>query len=91
MFPGQGSQSVGMQACLEPYPTIARPLFDEADEVLGFPLRELIEKGPSDTLTRTSNAQPALLAMGVAMGRVLESKDFKHKSQWVTALVSTPL
>ena len=74
LFPGQGSQSVGMgKALAERYPE-ARAAFDEADRVLGFSLSSLCFDGPEDELTRTENTQPALLATSVAAFRVLESK-----------------
>ncbi len=66
LFPGQGSQVVGMgKALAERYPAAART-FDEANEALGFDLRALCFEGPSAELDRTVNTQPALLATGVA-------------------------
>ena len=74
LFPGQGSQSVGMgRALAERYPE-ARAAFEEADRVLGFPLTKLCFEGPEEELTRTENTQPALLATSVAAWRVLASK-----------------
>ncbi len=72
LFPGQGSQFVGMgRAFYEGFPA-ARAVFEEADEALGFPLTKLIFEGPEDALTMTENTQPALLTTSVAMWRVLE-------------------
>jgi len=74
LFPGQGSQSVGMGLALaERYPE-ARAAFEEADRVLGFPLSSLCFTGPAEELTRTENTQPALLVTSVAAVRVLEAK-----------------
>jgi [acyl-carrier-protein] S-malonyltransferase len=69
IFPGQGSQAVGMgQALAAAYP-IARETFEEADAVLGFPLSALCFAGPAETLTDTINAQPAILVTSVAAWR----------------------
>ena len=74
LFPGQGSQSVGMgKALAERYPE-AREVFERADQVLGVPLSTLCFEGPIEDLTRTENTQPALLVMSVAAARVLERR-----------------
>ncbi len=74
LFPGQGSQAVGMgKALAERYPE-ARAIFQEADELLGFSLSTLCFEGPAEELTRTENTQPALLVTSVAAYRVLESR-----------------
>ncbi len=66
LFPGQGSQTVGMaQKLVERYPA-AKALFDEADDILGFRLSTLCFEGPEESLTDTVNAQPALLAASTA-------------------------
>jgi len=73
-FPGQGSQAVGMgQALAEQFP-VARAVFDEVDEALGQKLSALMAEGPSDELTLTENAQPAIMANSIAVMRVLESE-----------------
>lgn len=72
VFPGQGSQKVGMASAFY-HETALRPLFDEADEALGFKLSHLMFEGPSDVLTLTQNAQPALLLAGVAACRWYET------------------
>lgn len=66
VFPGQGSQYAGMGLDLYQQSPAARDIFDEADEVLGFPLSKLCFEGPEEELTKTVNAQPALLTMSVA-------------------------
>jgi [acyl-carrier-protein] S-malonyltransferase len=74
LFPGQGSQAVGMgKALAERYPE-AREVFERADLVLGFPLSTLCFAGPLEDLTRTENTQPALLVASVAAARVLERR-----------------
>ena len=78
IFPGQGSQDVGMgRALAEAFPA-ARAVFDEVDEALGQKLSAIMWDGPRDMLTLTENAQPALMAVSMAVMRVLESeKGFK--------------
>jgi len=72
LFPGQGSQVVGMgRALAEAYPQAARTLA-EADDILGFGLSGLMAEGPDEELTATKNAQPAILAHSVAVLRVLQ-------------------
>ena len=72
VFPGQGSQAVGMgRELAEAFP-VARHTFQEVDEALGQNLTRLMFEGPEDQLTLTENAQPALMAMSMAVMRVLE-------------------
>lgn len=72
IFPGQGSQAVGMgQALAEAFPA-ARELFQEIDDALSQPLSRLMWQGPEADLTLTENAQPALMAVSLAVMRVLE-------------------
>jgi len=72
VFPGQGSQAPGMGRDLAAAFPIARETFQEVDDALGEHLSKLIFEGPPDELTMTSNAQPALLAVSLAVVRVLE-------------------
>ena len=74
LFPGQGSQSVGMGRELAAQYPVAAATFAEADEILGFALSKLCFEGPEAELTDTINAQPALLVTGVALLRVLEQE-----------------
>jgi [acyl-carrier-protein] S-malonyltransferase len=71
LFPGQGSQFVGMGRDLADRFAEARTVFEEADDVLGFALSQVMFEGPDDELTATRNAQPALLTHSVAVLRVL--------------------
>ena len=74
IFPGQGSQAVGMGAELAKAFAPARAVFAEVDEALGQSLSTLIWVGPEDQLTLTENAQPALMAVSLAVIRVLEAE-----------------
>ncbi|HEY8617783.1 ACP S-malonyltransferase [Phenylobacterium sp.] len=72
IFPGQGSQAVGMGSELANAFPVAREAFQEVDDALGQGLFRLMREGPEDQLTLTENAQPALMALSVAVARVLE-------------------
>jgi [acyl-carrier-protein] S-malonyltransferase len=74
LFPGQGSQSVGMGRDLYDNHPTARAVFEEADEALGFALSKLIFEGPEETLKLTEHTQPAILTVSVAAARVLAEK-----------------
>ncbi|MGB9552812.1 MAG: ACP S-malonyltransferase [bacterium] len=71
LFPGQGSQYVGMTKKVEQAYPLARAIFERADEVLGFPLSTLTEEGKEEELTSTENAQPAILMVSVAWAKFL--------------------
>jgi [acyl-carrier-protein] S-malonyltransferase len=72
IFPGQGSQTVGMGRELALASTVARELFEEVDEALNQRLSRLMAEGPADELTLTANAQPAIMANALATFRVSE-------------------
>src|ERR1700761_4705173 len=72
IFPGQGSQAVGMGAELAEAFAAARAVFEEVDDALGQSLSKLMREGPEDQLTLTENAQPALMAVSLAVARTLE-------------------
>ena len=72
VFPGQGSQKVGMGAELADASAAAREVFEEVDEALGQGLAKIMRDGPEDQLTLTENAQPAIMANAIATLRVLE-------------------
>ncbi len=72
VFPGQGSQKVGMGAELAEASSAAREVFEEVDDALGQKLSAIMREGPDDQLTLTENAQPAIMANAIAVLRVLE-------------------
>ncbi len=74
VFPGQGSQSVGMGRDLAGAFTSARRVFEEVDDALGQRLSKLMFEGPDAELTLTANAQPALMAVSLATLRILEDE-----------------
>ncbi len=86
IFPGQGSQAVGMGKALADNFPAARAVFEEVDDALGEKLSDLIFGGPAETLTLTENTQPALMAVSLAAMRVLESEagvDLAHEAAFV--------
>jgi [acyl-carrier-protein] S-malonyltransferase len=86
VFPGQGSQAVGMGKALADAFAPARAVFDEVDAALGEKLTATMWEGPGDKLTLTENAQPALMAVSLAVMRVLEAEagiDLKRDAQFV--------
>ena len=74
IFPGQGSQSVGMGKALADASPVAREVFQEVDDALGQKLFQLMSDGPEDRLMLTENAQPAIMANAIATLRVLEKE-----------------
>jgi len=77
IFPGQGSQYIGMGKSLAERFSSARQIFDTADQVLGFSLTQLCFEGPVDVLQLTENQQPALLTVSIAAFRVLAEQGLK--------------
>jgi len=74
IFPGQGSQAVGMGKALADASVVARAVFQEVDDALGQHLSRLMFDGPAEELTLTENAQPAIMANAIATLRVLEKE-----------------
>lgn len=74
VFPGQGSQHLGMLADLAAENPIIEQTFNEASDVLGFDLWDLVQNGPEEKLNSTDNTQPALLTAGVALWRLWQQK-----------------
>lgn len=95
MFPGQGSQAVGMGCDLAAADPVMRGTYEEASEVLGYDLRDLCCQGPIDRLSRTDFTQPALLAASVGMFRILRRLGLRfdvaigHSLGEFSALVAT--
>ncbi|MDF2618025.1 MAG: malonyl CoA-acyl carrier protein transacylase [Xanthobacteraceae bacterium] len=86
VFPGQGSQAVGMGKALADEFAVARAVFEEVDEALGEKLSAVMWDGPIETLTLTANTQPALMAASLAALRVLEAEaglDLKRDAAFV--------
>lgn len=86
IFPGQGSQAVGMGKALADAFPAARAVFEEVDAALNATLTKVIWEGPAETLTLTENAQPALMAVSLAVMRVLETEagvDLARDAQFV--------
>lgn len=86
VFPGQGSQAVGMGKALAAAFSVARQVFDEVDAALGDKLSTIMWEGPAEQVTLTENAQPALVAVSLAAMRVLESEgglDLKRDAAFV--------
>jgi [acyl-carrier-protein] S-malonyltransferase len=86
VFPGQGSQAVGMGKALAEAFAPARAVFDEVDSALGERLSAIMWEGPADTLMLTENAQPSLMAVSLAVIRVLEAEaglDLKRDAKFV--------
>jgi [acyl-carrier-protein] S-malonyltransferase len=86
LFPGQGSQAVGMGKALAATFAVARAVFDEVDAALGDKLSTTMWEGPADRVTLTENAQPALVAVSLAAMRVLEAEagiDLKRDAAFV--------
>ncbi|KAI9714391.1 MAG: hypothetical protein M1820_000352 [Bogoriella megaspora] len=79
-FPGQGVQKVGMlEPWIEAFPKTVKPMLDEIDSILNYPLTKIIAEGPNAKLTATEHAQPAIMAASIIMLRVLE-QDFDFKT-----------
>ncbi|EJF87046.1 malonyl CoA-acyl carrier protein transacylase [Bartonella vinsonii subsp. arupensis OK-94-513] len=85
IFPGQGSQLVGMGKTLAEQFVAARMVFEEVDDALGEKLSNIIFEGPADVLTLTANAQPALMCVSIAIIRVMEQLglDIESKIKFV--------
>ncbi len=74
VFPGQGSQAIGMGQALAENFAVAREVFQEVDDALGIKLSAIMKDGPEAELTRTENAQPAIMAVSIAAFRVMQKE-----------------
>ncbi|HMM43929.1 MAG TPA: ACP S-malonyltransferase [Thermomicrobiales bacterium] len=83
VFPGQGSQAIGMGQAVAEADVDARAAFDEADAALGFPISRICWDGPEDALTRTSNQQPAIVTTSVATLRALHAESLLPEPDYV--------
>ena len=79
LFPGQGSQIIGMGKDIAKEFKVSKDVFDEVDDTLGFALSNLIWEGDKETLTLTKNAQPAIMATSMAFLAALESEGIDQK------------
>jgi [acyl-carrier-protein] S-malonyltransferase len=91
VFPGQGSQAVGMGRRLHDAVPAARAVFEEVDEALGEPLSRLAFEGPEDALRLTENAQPALMATSLAVVRALEELSGRRLPELCTVVAGHSL
>src|SRR5689334_24962567 len=74
VFPGQGSQAVGMLGKLASESPVIRQAFDEASQVLGYDLWQLCQQGPAEELNATEKTQPAMLVAGIATWRLWQER-----------------
>src|SRR5215467_10876430 len=90
VFPGQASQYPGMgKELTEKYP-VAKSVFDEADQALGFSVSKMCFEGTEDELKLTANTQPCILTVSVAVERVLAEKGSRRTLSPATASANTP-
>ncbi|MBU6339689.1 MAG: ACP S-malonyltransferase [Rickettsiales bacterium] len=87
VFPGQGSQAVGMGKNLFDNFSAAKEVFKTVDDILGIKLSQIMFEGPSEELTKTENTQPALMSVSIALTTVLE-KEFGKKIEDVCSFVA---
>ncbi|MDX1795272.1 MAG: ACP S-malonyltransferase [Hydrogenovibrio sp.] len=74
VFPGQGSQSLGMMSDMAEYSPVVRSTFEEASDALGYDLWQIVQEGPEEKLNQTDITQPAMLTAGIATLRVMQSE-----------------
>lgn len=91
IFPGQGSQTIGMGKELAEHYSVAKSVFQEVDDALNFSLSDLMFSGESAELTQTENAQPAIMAVSLAVIRVLEQETGKKIQEMVSCVAGHSL
>src|SRR6266496_3749513 len=87
LFPGQGSQAVGMGADVFEASPAARRVFESADEALGISLSTICFQGPDDVLRETINTQPAIVTVSLALLAALQEALTEHTSSWSSPLI----
>src|SRR5438132_4652654 len=87
LFPGQGSQAIGMGADVYQTSPAARQVFATVDESLGISLSKICFEGPEDTLRETINAQPAIVTVSLALLAAFQEALSPHSSTWSSPLV----
>ena len=87
LFPGQGSQAVGMGADVFEASPAARHVFESADQALGIPLSTICFQGPDDVLRETINTQPAIMTVSLALLAALQEALTEHTSSWSSPLI----
>src|SRR5215467_10794530 len=87
LFPGQGSQTVGMGADVYETSPAARRVFESADDALGFSLSSICFHGPDDVLRETINTQPAIVTVSLALLAALQEALTNHTSSWSSPLL----
>lgn len=91
VFPGQGSQAIGMGVALADAFPVAREVFEEVNDALSQDLFKIMKEGPEEALTLTENAQPALMSVSVAAMRVLEAESGKSLADMATLVAGHSL
>ena len=91
VFPGQGSQTVGIGHQIYKNHKIAKEVFEEVDDTLNFKLSKLIFEGPIEELTLTKNAQPSLMAVSLAIVKVIEEETNKKISKFSEIIIGHSL
>jgi len=87
LFPGQGSQAVGMGADIFEVSPAARRVFESVDEAIGISLSTICFQGPDDVLRETINTQPAIMTVSLALLAALQEALTEHTSSWSSPLI----
>ena len=90
IFPGQGSQSVGMSSCILSSES-SKILFDKTSDLLGYDLLDICLNGPDDLLTKTKNTQPAIFTLSIAIDRMLKESNIFPSAVAAPIVVAVPV